>query len=416
MDGAPPGYLLRRRAGGHDRPLLAGVAARQGEADRGGGEPLERGRRPDPPVLPDDQQRPLRSRPSGSRPRAASCSSSSCCASSCRCAVRSSTGHDDEGRGRRHDGDVVQRRLRQHVPDGVDACCWGCCSAWSSSTRSTSATSSSSPATCRRASSRRSCRRTRRLRDRRAQRDREHGRRRHLRLRAAPGRAAGRPLRRRVGPRDGGGPRDGRRARGVPHAARRRPVAAGHVRDAEPHPLPHRRPARVLLAASTSCSRDDGSFAGSVAGHPQPLLIGADGSRPRAHRQGRLSARDPAGSDLAGRDGPPRAGRNARSSTPTASPKARNARGRGVRRRAHRGSPPPVRALLTPRPTPTPSSASLRAFRGPGAPRRRRFDRGHPAASPEPAGSVPHGPARCPDPEPAWQGLTYLELPAIRAG
>ena len=115
----------------------------------------------------------------------------------------------------------------------------------------------------------------RRLHGRSAQRDRQHGRRRHLRLRSAPGRAAGGPLRRRVGPRDGGGSRDGRRARGVSDSARRGPFAAGHARDPEPDPLPHRRSAGVLLVRLSPAS-DDGSFAGSVAGHPQPLLLAAE--------------------------------------------------------------------------------------------------------------------------------------------
>ncbi len=96
----------------------------------------------------------------------------------------------------------------------------------------------------------------RRLRARGVQPHREHGRGRPLRIRAARGRAPRGPLRRRVGPRNGGGTRHGGHARDLPHAASRRSVARRDDRVAEPRPLPRRgTPARSSPASTRSSSR-----------------------------------------------------------------------------------------------------------------------------------------------------------------
>ena len=98
-----------------------------------------------------------------------------------------------------------------------------------------------------------------RVRDRGVQPHRQYRRRRHLRLRSASRRPPGRSLRRRLGPRHGGGTGDGGRARGVADAARRRSVAARDHQLAQSHPLPHRRSALVflllLLPASSATAR-----------------------------------------------------------------------------------------------------------------------------------------------------------------
>ena len=236
----------RRRAGGHHRALFLGVEARQGEADRRG----RRRARARAQAAGSAGSRPSTASssdcPSASRRRAASCSSSCSPASSSRFSRPTFEQPRGEGRERR-----PQRRPR---------------TAWTST-----AASSAPPAALltlllgmelvdkinfrdelelaralQASLIPKDLPKTALVRDRRAQRDREHGRRRHLRLRAAAGRAAGRPLRRRLGARHGRGPRHGRGARRVPHAARRGSVAGGDVRDVEPHPLPHGQPARVL--------------------------------------------------------------------------------------------------------------------------------------------------------------------------
>ncbi len=161
--------------------------------------------------------------------------------------------------------------------------------------------------------------RGKRLRARRAQRDRQHGGRRHLRLRPDLGRAAGRALRRRLRTRDGGGPGHGRRARRVSHPARRGSLAAGHGRDAQPHPLPNRRTAGVLRLRLPPAR----------GGRPRRRLRGrasADSPggtrrrRARANRPGRLSAGHPATSP--GRwSNADSASESCCCSTPTASPR-----------------------------------------------------------------------------------------------
>ena len=196
---------------------------------------------------------------------------------------------------------------------------------------------------------------------------REHRRRRPLRLRAAARRARRGPVRRRVGPRDGGGPRDGRDARGLPDAARRR--------RRRPRPWPSSLN-RVLCETGSSRSffagicgllEADGGVHRDRGGPPGRPEAGRRGPRRRADRDGVVSSRHQEDDRV---DAPVD---DARARRDAALPLRRPARGarrerRGLRRRADRGGRgrqerrAARRARRGPRrPTSTGSSAAFRS-------------------------------------------------------
>ena len=274
--GRPPAlHLSLRRQGGHFRSLLAGVAPRQGEADRGG-RGRDRRRAPQAPaLLQDDQQRPL-------RPLEAARPARRVLFLIVLTLFVLSVGgsHFERTKESEHHGVTTTTRytvdldstflsiasvllvflLGMELVDKINY--------RDELELARDLQASLIPKTLPSAS---------RARDRRLQPDRQHRRRRRLRLRAAAGRRTRRPLRGRVGPRDGGRPRHGRRARRVPTQL---------DVDAAPTAM-FATLNRILCRTGTSArllrlrlpeDRTDGAFVGSVAGHPLPLLVGRDGS------------------------------------------------------------------------------------------------------------------------------------------
>ena len=167
---------------------------------------------------------------------------------------------------------------------------------------------------------------------------REHGGRRPLRVRAAPRRTRRGPLRRRLRPRHGGGPRDGRDPRGLPDAARR------SIRRPPRWRFPStascaRRELAVVLRGDLRAPRGGRILHGDRRGSPARPEARRGRPGPRAHGDGVVSSRHQEEHRVGAADDGPRARRDAALPLGRAagSPRRRRRRIRRRPRRVRRG-------------------------------------------------------------------------------